>query len=161
LPIKSRIEEAAGFACKFLYPVSTSTFNGNGDSIAICTLSSIDLLKKISKNNIMEKVVIAGRLFSENKGIDSLVSFCATSLSLKYLLICGRDTKGHYPGDALIKLMVHGIDAKGRIVNAISHHPYLTVHTGLIDEFRSRIELIDMRNCYDLDEIRHKIDSIT
>jgi len=143
-----------------LYPIPTSTFNGNGDSIAVCTLSSINLLKKISKDNIMEKVVIAGRLFSENKGIDSLVAFCATSLSLKYLLICGRDTKGHYPGDALINLMVNGVDARGRIVNTIAPHPYLTLDTGLIDKFRSRIELIDMRDCYDLDEIRHKINKI-
>jgi len=109
----------------------------------------------------MEKVVIAGRLFSENKGIDSLVAFCATSVSLKYLLICGRDSKGHYPGDALINLMVHGIDTRRRIVNAISPHPYLTVDTGLINKFRKRIELIDMRDCYDLDEIRHKVNNIT
>ena len=109
----------------------------------------------------MEKVVIAGRLFSENKGIDSLVAFCAKSMALKYLIICGRDTNGHYPGDALINLMVNGIDARGRIVNAIAPYPYLTVDRDLIEKFRNNVELIDMRGCYDLNEIKLKIDNIT
>jgi tetrahydromethanopterin S-methyltransferase subunit A len=159
--IRFRIEEAAGFACKLLYPIPTSSFKGNGDSIAICTLSSIDLLKKISKDRMMEKVVIAGRLFSENKGIDCLVTFCVQSLDMKYLLICGRDTKGHYPGDALTNLMDNGTDSRGRIINSIAPYPYLTVNTDLIDKFRKRIQVIDMRGCFDLDKIRNKIDDIT
>jgi tetrahydromethanopterin S-methyltransferase subunit A len=144
-----------------MYPIPTSSFMGKGESIAICTLSSVDLLKKISKDKIMEKVLIAGRLFSENKGIDSLVTFCVQTSTLKYLLICGRDTKGHYSGDALVKLKTHGIDKGNRIINAISPHPNLTCGPLSIQKFRDKIELIDMRDCLDLDEIRNKINNIT
>ena len=161
MTVRFRIKEAAGIACNFLYPIPTSSFDGKGDSIAICTLSSIDLLKKISEDNIMEKVVKAGRLFSENKGIDSLVTFCANSIGLRYLLICGRDTRGHYPGDALINLMNNGIDARGRIINSIAPYPYLTVNKDLIHKFRRNIQLIDMRDCFDLDKIRNKVSSVT
>jgi tetrahydromethanopterin S-methyltransferase subunit A len=144
-----------------MYPIPTSSFMGNGNSIAICTLSSVDLLKRISKDKIMERVLIAGRLFSENKGIDSLVTFCAQSLTLRWLLICGRDTKGHSPGDALLNLKTYGIDKESRIINAISPHPYLTCDPLSIQKFRDKIELIDMRNCTDLDEIRNKINNFT
>ena len=144
-----------------MYPIPTSSFMGKGESIAICTLSSMDLLKRISKDRIMEKVLIVGRLFSENKGIDSLVTFCAQTSALKYLLICGRDTKGHHSGDALVKLKIHGIDKECRIIKAKSPHPYLTCDPHSIQKFRDKIELIDMRDCLDLDEIRNKIHSIT
>ncbi len=109
----------------------------------------------------MEKVVIAGRLFSENKGIDSLVTFCTQSLTLKYLLICGRDTKGHYSGDALVNLMANGIDKENRIINAKAPYPYLSCNPLLVQKFRDKIDLLDMRDCYDLDEIRNKINRIT
>jgi len=161
LSIRFRFEELAGVACKYLYPIPVSSFTGNGNLIAICTLSSIGLLKRISKDKIMEKVVIAGRLFSENKGIDSLVTFCAQSLTLKYLLICGRDTKGHYSGDALVNLKANGIDEENRIVNAKAPYPYLSCSPLLVQKFRDKIDLIDMRDCYDLDEIRNKINRIT
>lgn len=156
---KYQFKEAAGYVCKLLYPIPISYYEGNGDLISICTLSSIDLLKKIARdNNIMEKVVLAGRLFSENKGIDSLVTFCCIrSLDMKYLILCGKDTKGHYPGDALMNLMNYGIDTEGRIINCIAPYPYLTINSHLVDKFRKKITMIDMRGCLDLDEIKNKI----
>lgn len=109
----------------------------------------------------MEKIVIAGRLFSENKGIDSLVTFCAQSSTLRYLLICGRDTKGHYSGDALVNLMTYGIDGENKIMNTKSPYPYLTCDTLSIQKFRDKIQLIDMRECLDLNEIRNMINNFT
>ncbi len=35
---------------------------------------------------------------------------------LKYIILCGKDTKGHYPGDALISLIKNGIDDGGKII---------------------------------------------
>lgn len=153
--------ELAGFVCKYMYPIPTTSISGSGTSIAVCTLSSVGLLKRISRDKIMEKILIAGRLFSENKGIDSLVTFCVQSPALRYLLICGRDTKGHYPGDALVNLITYGIDTENKIINTKSPHPYLTCDHLSIQKFRDKIQLIDMRECLDLNEIRSRINNFT
>ena len=59
------------------YPYLKSSYSGNLDSfIAVCTLSSIDLLKKFVNSQVLEHISIVGRLFSENKGIDSIVKLC-------------------------------------------------------------------------------------
>ena len=67
LNIKFKLELAAGVVCQAIYPISVSSFKGTGTEVGICTLSSMDLLKKISRSPLMDKLLIVGRLFSENK----------------------------------------------------------------------------------------------
>ena len=68
------IEDIAGELCKILLQIEEEIFFGEPTSnIAICTLSSINLLKDISCSHIIKEIAIAGRLLSENKGIDSLI----------------------------------------------------------------------------------------
>ena len=68
--------ETIGELCKFLLPIPDEYFYGNSNSsIAICTLSSIDLLKKFSNSDILNNFYIVGRLLSENKGIDSIIEY--------------------------------------------------------------------------------------
>lgn len=62
------IGEAIGKLCKVILPINEEFYIGNSDSkIAICTLSSIDLLKNIANSEILNKISIVGRLLSENK----------------------------------------------------------------------------------------------
>src|SRR5215204_3721785 len=69
--LKSKIDNIFGICCYHLLPIKQEYYIGKGRKIAICTLSSMDLLKEIKNNNeIMEKISIVGRLLSENKGID-------------------------------------------------------------------------------------------
>ena len=51
LKIKFQLEQAAGVVCKVIYPIPISSFSGKGTEVGICTLSSMDLLKKISSNH--------------------------------------------------------------------------------------------------------------
>ena len=68
--------EAIGTLCKIILPIPEESFHGNSNSsIAVCTLSSIDLLKKFSNSPILNHISIVGRLLSENKGIDSIIEY--------------------------------------------------------------------------------------
>ena len=65
-----------GTLCKIILPIPEESYIGNNSSsIAICTLSSIDLLKNIANSEILNHIYIVGRLFSENKGIDSIIKY--------------------------------------------------------------------------------------
>lgn len=154
------MEIAAGVVCKILLPITISSFYGKGKTLAVCTLSSLNLLQAISKDDIMNKIVIAGRLYSENKGLDDLILYCTNYNTLKYLVVCGQDTRGHYSGDALVKLMLHGIDSQGHIINTKAARPYLTLKAEVVEKFRKKIKLIDMRGVCKLEEIKLKINNL-
>jgi tetrahydromethanopterin S-methyltransferase subunit A len=161
LDIKFQLENAAGIVCKVIYPISITSFNGSGTEVAVCTLSSMNLLKKISRDAIMNNLLIVGRLFSENKGIDQLIEFCTKHPSLRYLILCGKDTNGHYPADALINLIHFGLDENKKIIGTRAPHPFIKCNPNLVNKFREQIELIDMRECYDLEKIIKRVNDLT
>jgi tetrahydromethanopterin S-methyltransferase subunit A len=161
LNIKFKLEQAAGVVCQAIYPISVSSFSGKGTEVGICTLSSMDLLKKISRNPIMDKLLIVGRLFSENKGIDHLIQFCTISLTMKYLILCGKDTSGHYPADALMNLMRNGLDENNKIIGTRAPYPFIKSQAQLVNKFREQIKLIDMCECYDLGRITDMVNDLT
>ncbi len=160
LNIKFQLEQAAGVVCKVIYPIPVSSFNGKGTKVAVCTLSSMGLLKKISSDAIMDKLLIVGRLFSENKGIDQLIQFCTMSQTMRYLILCGKDTSGHYPADALMNLMHFGLDEHNKIIGTKAPYPFIKCHPKLVNKFRAQIKLIDMRECYDLYKIVETVNNL-
>jgi tetrahydromethanopterin S-methyltransferase subunit A len=51
-----------GKLCKVILPINEEVFFGNQKSTTtICTLSSISLLKEISKSDMMKKIALAGK----------------------------------------------------------------------------------------------------
>ncbi len=153
MKFREKIEYFAGEACRILFPIPVNIFNGDGSKISVCTLSSIDLLIKISKSGLMNELLIAGRLHSENKGIDKMINFCIGHPQLEYIILCGKDTAGHYPGNALVNLIENGVDDNGKIIGSISPSPIINSSRAFIEQFKKQINLIDLRNCFDTDKI--------
>ena len=147
-----------GDICKVILPIPEETFLGNNDStIAICTLSSINLLKNIANSDILNHVSIAGRLLSENKAIDSIVKFVNQNKNIKILIVCGKEVWGHKAGHSLFKLHNNGIDNRGKIIGSRSPKPFLTVTQDQINYFQKKIVLVNMINETDLEKIKQKI----
>ncbi|MEM0030238.1 MAG: hypothetical protein QXN32_04895, partial [Candidatus Nitrosocaldus sp.] len=155
--VKRFLSDIAGKACEFILPIRHDTFIGNSNScIALCTLSSIDLLLSASRSDLMQYIAIVGRLLSENKGIDALVRYViADKRRVRYMIIAGKDSKGHLAGQSLLALWLNGIDVNGRIIGSKGKDPILTVSKDEVDEFRARINtIIDMRDVIDVGRIR-------
>lgn len=153
------LENAIGELCKVLLPINEEVFLGNQKStIAVCTLSNISLLKEISKSDIMGKILLAGRLLSENKGIDSLVRYVITS-NIDTIIVCGKDVTGHNAGHSLLSLYKNGIDNDGRIIGSHSPDPVLTVTKDEVAKFRNKIKVIDMTGQTSLEKIRQAVHS--
>lgn len=138
------IENLAGEICKIILPINEEVFFGNPkSSLAICTLSSMNLLKEIASSNLLSKVALVGRLFSENKGIDSLVRHVISNKNLETILLCGKDTPGHRPGHSLLNLYKNGVDNQRRIIGSSSPDPILTITKSEVFEFQNQVKLID------------------
>lgn len=138
------LSDIAGEICKIVFPIHEEVFLGNsGSTIAVCTLSSMELLKEISNSDLMKKIAISGRLLSENKGIDELVRNIIKNPNLQTLIVCGKEVSGHKTGHALVSLYKYGIDNDNRIVNSYSPSPFLTVSKQDVEKFQKQITLVD------------------
>ena len=152
------LAEIIGEICKAVLPISEEYVKGNpNSSIAICTLSSIDLLKRFSTHKILNDVSIVGRLLSENKGIDSIIEYVNNNQKINSIIVCGKEVFGHKSGHSLFQLHKHGIDKNNRIINSLSPHPYLTVSEFKIKYFQKNVNLINLINETDYERILSKI----
>ena len=148
-----RLDNAAGRLCKALLPIKHEYYLGGGKAVAICTLSSIDLLQTIGESDLINRILIAGRLLSENKGIDAIISFAVKHPDLKRIIVCGKEVKGHRAGQALLALASNGMDSSGRIIGAVGPNPILTLPLQDVDIFRHQVEITDMVGTVDIGKI--------
>jgi tetrahydromethanopterin S-methyltransferase subunit A len=156
MKLKQRLENAAGKLCKVLIPIKPEYHIGEGNSVAICTLSSIHLLHAIANSDdIMNRILIVGRLFSENKGLDKLINFTVKHPALHHIIICGKEVRGHKTGQALISVHRNGATKEGRIIGAIGPHPFLTCSQTDIELFRRQTKIYDLMDNEDLNTINY------
>lgn len=154
---KMAFENVAGKLCETLIPIRREYCVGRkGKSIAICTLASMKLLEDICKSPaLMERVLIVGRLLSENRGIDTIVKFTLSHQELHHIIVCGKEVKGHQAGQALLSLHAHGINydksGDGILIGAKGHYPLLKSSKEDIDLFRSQI--VKIHNLVGVDDV--------
>jgi tetrahydromethanopterin S-methyltransferase subunit A len=152
------IGETIGELCKIIFPVPEESYRGDpNSSIAVCTLSSIDLLKKLANSEILNHLSIAGRLLSENKGIDSIIEHVNKNQKITTIIVCGKEVWGHKAGHSLFQLYKNGVDKNNRIINSTSPDPYLTVSKSQIKYFQNKITLVNLINETDFETILDKI----
>src|SRR5213593_3579559 len=80
---------------------------GVASSVAVCTLASHSLLPALAGK---PEVAIAGRVYTENVGIEKMVQNLLANPRLRYLLICGRESR-HRVGQAILSLHRNGADS--------------------------------------------------
>jgi tetrahydromethanopterin S-methyltransferase subunit A len=148
-----RLGNAAGRLCKALLPIKHEYYLGAGKAVAICTLSSIDLLQTIGKSDLINRILIVGRLLSENKGIDAIIDFTVKHPNLKQIIVCGKEVRGHRAGQALLALASNGMDSYGRIIGAVGPNPIVTLPLQDVDIFRHQVEINDMVGTVDIGKI--------
>ena len=143
--ILNSLQTVAGKICEVVLPIPLSYEMGNGETLAICTLSDLKLLNEIiACKDIMRKIFLVGRLLSENRGIDNILETVRNYPRLRYLILCGNDVKGHLPGQALISLHLYGIRDDGYIEGAKGSNPIIKSSKEAISYFRSNIEIFDL-----------------
>ena len=156
----NKLSDAIGKLCEVLLPIPEEFYIGNtNSSICVCTLSSIKLLKELKNSKTIENVAIAGRLFTENKGIDSIIKYVNQNKKIKTIIVCGKEVWGHKSGHSLFQLHQNGVDKNNRIINSTSPEPILTVSNSQIQYFQKEIILVNLINETNLQLIIEKIQS--
>jgi tetrahydromethanopterin S-methyltransferase subunit A len=152
------LNDIAGEICKIILPIHEDVFYGNPRSnVAVCTLSSMELLKEIANSDVLGRIALAGRLLSENKGIDALIRHVNQNENLSVLILCGKEVSGHKAGHSLLHVHKYGIDTDGRIVNSVSPEPVLSVSNSEITKFQNKIRIVDAIGTTSLEDLRSLI----
>jgi tetrahydromethanopterin S-methyltransferase subunit A len=122
-------------------------------AVAICTLSNRDLpVRLIAAGE--PAVAIAGRCDTENIGIGKVVLNLLANPSIRWLVICGTEAKGHRAGDAFLRLKERGVDADMRVLKSASWRPILKNLTLLdVAQFRQQIEEVNLIGVTELEDI--------
>jgi tetrahydromethanopterin S-methyltransferase subunit A len=159
MDLMQNLEIAAGKLCEILIPIRHEYYIGAGNNIAICTLSSVDLLQTIADSrDIMDRIIIAGRLLSENKGLDKLISFTLKHPTLRHIVVCGREVRGHKTGQALMCVHRNGVRSNdGWIIGANGPNPFLSCSEADIEIFRRQIMIYDLIGNDDLKTIKNVV----
>ena len=153
----NKLGDTIGKICEVLLPIPEEFYIGNyNSSICICTLSSIKLLKEIKNSKIIDNVAIIGRLFTENRGIDSIIKYVNQNKKINTIIVCGKDVWGHKSGHSLFELHKNGVD-NNRIINSTSPDPFLTVSELEIKYFQKQITLVNLIDETNIELIINKI----
>lgn len=115
--------------------------------VAICTLNSEDLWEQIAEINPNETAIV-GMLNTENLGIERLIQNVTANPYIRFLIVCGEDSRrkiGHLPGHSLVALGQNGLGERSRIIGAKGMRPVLrNIEPGMVEHFRNTVEILDM-----------------
>jgi tetrahydromethanopterin S-methyltransferase subunit A len=103
--------------------------------VAVVTLASVMRV---------DNAAISGTCKTENLGVEKIVANIISNSNIRFLLICGAESKGHLPGNTIIALHKNGLDEKGRIIGSKGAIPFiqnLTIEA--VRRFQAQTQLID------------------
>ncbi len=136
-----------------MYPWSGDYKEGDAESpVAVVTLS-----ERYSFKN----AAIWGPMKTENLGIEKVVANVISNPHIRFLVICGKEIRGHRSGKTLICLVENGIDDNGRIIEAPGAVPYIeNLDKGAVDRFREQIEVEDMIGVSNEEEVQKMVNQL-
>jgi tetrahydromethanopterin S-methyltransferase subunit A len=163
-------EKTASLSCEFevrpnTWPAVPGEYfefcEGDTCPVAVSTLASAELADTLAQRRPRE-LCIVGKTETENIGIDKLVKNTITNRSIRYLVVAGRDPKGHDSGNTLLALASNGVDDSMRVIGSSGKRPILrNVTRDEVETFRHQVEVVDMIGCDDAEKVINRMRELT
>jgi len=134
---------------------------GSGCPVAVSTLSDADLAEKLALRKPAE-LCIVGKTETENIGVEKVVKNIITNPTIRFLLLAGKESRGHLSGKHLYALWKNGVDENMKIKMGNrkgSRLSNLTLQE--VEAFRRQLEVVDMIGCEQEEEVLSKIHEIS
>lgn len=135
--------------------------DGSTCPVAVSTLASSDLAERLA--NIRPKeLCIVGKTETENIGIDKVIKNTIANPTIRFLLLAGKDPKGHHSGRTLSALWENGVDENMRVIGSPGRRPILrNVTKDEVEAFREQVQVVDMIGCEDVKRIVEKLKELS
>ena len=135
--------------------------NGQSCPVAVSTLASVELSERLSTMRPKE-LCIVGKTETENIGIDKVIKNTITNPTIRFLLLAGKDSKGHQPGRTLLALWENGVDENMRVIGSPGKHPILrNVTREEVEASRKQVQVVDLIGCEDVKIIIDKLKELS
>jgi len=83
---------------------------------------------------------LSGMLQTENIGLEKMICNIVANPNIRYIVLCGRESVGHLPGESLLALKENGVAETKQIVGTRAPTPYLhNIPLELIERFNQQI----------------------
>ena len=129
--------------------------------VAVSTLGDCELPDRLAARK-PKGMAIVGKTETENIGIEKIIQNTLATPTLRYLVLCGEDSAGHFSGQTMLSLFENGVNERMRIVGANGRRPILA-NTSMqaVAAFTQQVEVVDMIGCTDVEKIAAKIEALT
>ena len=133
------------------YPPEEGRYvRGNDYSpVAVCViLDTFDFaippeLNELVMAGVDSGAALSGMLQTENIGLEKMICNIVANPNIRHVVLCGRESAGHLPGESLLALKENGVGDTKQIVGTRSLTPYLhNIPLELIDRFRRQIRSV-------------------
>ncbi len=122
--------------------------------VAVCTEATIAGIKID-----MEKVAIIGKCVTENVGIEKLVKNTISNPYIRFLIVCGKNSRGHDVGQTILALSQKGVGKDMRVIGSTGAIPLLKHLTKEeINRFRKQVLIMDIQGETSSQKIQFKIE---
>lgn len=112
---------------KASFPIAGEYFafwNGTTCPIAVSTLSSVKLAEDLVKNRPKE-LCIVGKTETENISVEKVIKNIISNSTIKFLILAGKDSVGHYSGNTMLALWRNGVDKNMKVIGSRGKLPVL------------------------------------
>jgi len=132
------------------WPILSGKYEiGNRNSnVAIVTISSrINFPKDLFS--------LCGEMRTENLGIERVIINTISNCNIRYIVVCGKESKGHFAGQSLMAIHENGIDENGKIIGSKGAIPFIeNIPKEAVERFRKQIKkVVDLINETDVIKI--------
>ena len=105
-----------------------------------------------------EDVAVWGPLKTENLGIEKVVANTVSNPNIRFIIVAGREVRGHRSGDAIVSLHAKGLDESNRIKGCASAIPYIeNLPAEALERFRQQVEVINLIDVEDAGKVNKAI----
>ena len=133
------------------YPPEQGRYARSNDysPVAVCViLDTFDFsippeLNELVMAGVDSGAALAGMLQTENIGLEKMICNIVANPNIRYIVLCGRESPGHLPGESLLALKENGVTDTKQIIGSAAPTPYLhNIPMEFIERFRNQIASI-------------------
>ena len=115
-------------------------------------------IEGLVRAGIESGAALSGTIQTENIGFEKVVCNIVANPNIRYIILGGPESEGHWTGEALKALLRYGVDEKMRIRETSAPHPFLyNLPMEFIARFRKQLVLIDLQFEGDSELIRKAV----
>ena len=91
---------------------------------------------------------------TENLGVEKIIANVISNSNIRYVLVCGAESRGHLAGNSLLAIHKNGIDEKGRIIDSDGAIPFIeNIPEEAIRRFQQQVDIVDKIGLTNIKEI--------